>query len=72
MSCKFKRPDGNGASLIVWEHYGVNGKRKGVGIIHKEEFAKNVLEINRVSDRITSLNLQAECVMLNVADGYAP
>lgn len=30
----------------------MDGKRKGVGVILKEELAKNVLEVKRVFDRI--------------------
>ncbi|KAK3556344.1 hypothetical protein QTP70_007095 [Hemibagrus guttatus] len=43
-------------------YYGVDSKRNGVGVVLKEEFVRNVLEVKRVSDR----------VMLNVVSGYAP
>ncbi|KAK3575243.1 hypothetical protein QTP86_023434, partial [Hemibagrus guttatus] len=45
-------------------------KRKGV--VLKEEFVRNVLEVKRVSDRVMSLKLEFEGVMLNVVSGYAP
>ncbi|KAK3531194.1 hypothetical protein QTP70_015133 [Hemibagrus guttatus] len=45
-------------------------KRKGV--VLKEEFVRNVLEVKRVSDRVMSLKLEIEGVMLNVVSGYAP
>ncbi|KAK3557018.1 hypothetical protein QTP70_022905 [Hemibagrus guttatus] len=38
----------------------------------KEEFVRNVLEVKRVSDRVMSLKLEIEGVMLNVVSGYAP
>ena len=38
----------------------------------KEEFGRNVLEVKRVSDRVMSLKLEIEGVMLNVVSGYAP
>ncbi|KAK3512233.1 hypothetical protein QTP70_001094 [Hemibagrus guttatus] len=38
----------------------------------KEEFVRNVLEVKRVSDRVMSLKLEIEGVMLNVDSGYAP
>ncbi|KAK3505583.1 hypothetical protein QTP70_021346, partial [Hemibagrus guttatus] len=53
-------------------YYGVDSKRNGVGVVLKEEFVRNVLEVNRVSDRVMSLKLEIEGVMLNVVSGYAP
>ncbi|KAK3571302.1 hypothetical protein QTP86_005934 [Hemibagrus guttatus] len=51
---------------------GVDSKRNGVGVVLKEEFVRNVLEVKRVSDRVMSLKLETEGVMLNVVSGYAP
>ncbi|KAK3570787.1 hypothetical protein QTP86_025428 [Hemibagrus guttatus] len=42
------------------------------GVVLKEEFVRNVLEVKRVSDRVMSLKLEIEGVMLNVVSGYAP
>ncbi|KAK3545365.1 hypothetical protein QTP70_005980 [Hemibagrus guttatus] len=53
-------------------YYGVDSKRNGVGVVLKDEFVRNVLEVKRVSDRVMSLKLQTEGVMLNVLSGYAP
>ncbi|KAK3511562.1 hypothetical protein QTP70_010709 [Hemibagrus guttatus] len=53
-------------------YYGVDSKRNGVGVVLKEEFVTNVLEVKRVSDRVMSLKLEIEGVMLNVVSGYAP
>ncbi|KAK3555878.1 hypothetical protein QTP86_029812 [Hemibagrus guttatus] len=53
-------------------YYGVDSKRNGVGVVLKEEFVRNVLEVKRVSDRVMSLKLEIEEVMLNVVSGYAP
>ncbi|KAK3553764.1 hypothetical protein QTP70_009178 [Hemibagrus guttatus] len=53
-------------------YYGVDSKRNGVGVVLKEEFVRNVLEVKRVSDRVMSLKLEFEGVMLNVVNGYAP
>ncbi|KAK3529677.1 hypothetical protein QTP70_033685, partial [Hemibagrus guttatus] len=52
-------------------YYGVDSKRNGVGVVLKEEFVRNVLEVKRVSDRVMNLKLEFEGVMLNVS-GYAP
>ncbi|KAK3519649.1 hypothetical protein QTP86_002806, partial [Hemibagrus guttatus] len=53
-------------------YYGVDSKRNGVGVVLKEEFVRNVLEVKRVSDRVMSLKLEIEGVMLNVVSRYAP
>ncbi|KAK3557567.1 hypothetical protein QTP70_030497, partial [Hemibagrus guttatus] len=53
-------------------YYGVDSKRNVVGVVLKEEFVRNVLEVKRVSDRVMSLKLEFEGVMLNVVSGYAP
>ncbi|KAK3556835.1 hypothetical protein QTP70_022272, partial [Hemibagrus guttatus] len=53
-------------------YYGVDSKRNGVGVVLEEEFVRNVLEVKRVSDRVMSLKLEIEGVMLNVVSGYAP
>ncbi|KAK3550968.1 hypothetical protein QTP70_011474 [Hemibagrus guttatus] len=53
-------------------YYGVDSKRNGVGVVLKEEFVRNLLEVKRVSDRVMSLKLEFEGVMLNVVSGYAP
>ncbi|TRY54612.1 hypothetical protein DNTS_001598, partial [Danionella cerebrum] len=63
------RSIGGGYKLF---YYGVDRKRNGVGVILKEEFVRNVLEVKRVSDRVISLKLEIEGVMLNVVSGYAP
>ncbi|KAK3532175.1 hypothetical protein QTP86_009196 [Hemibagrus guttatus] len=53
-------------------YYGVDSKRNGVGVVLKEKFVRNVLEMKKVSDRVMSLKLEIEGVMLNVVSGYAP
>ncbi|MCJ8736328.1 hypothetical protein PDJAM_G00258270 [Pangasius djambal] len=53
-------------------YYGVDSKRNGIGVVLKEEFGRNVPEVKRVSDRVMSLKLEIEGVMLKVVSGYAP
>ncbi|KAK3574646.1 hypothetical protein QTP86_011559 [Hemibagrus guttatus] len=53
-------------------YYGVDSQRNGVGVVLKEEFVRNVLEVKRVSERVMGLKLEIEGVMLNVVSGYAP
>ena len=47
-------------------YHSVDGWRNGVGIILKEEYVKRVLELKRVSDRVMSMKLEIEGVMMNV------
>lgn len=60
-----------GAGFKLFYH-GQDGKRNGVGVILKEELARRVLEVKRVSDRLMSLKLEIEGVVFNVVSGYAP
>ncbi|KAF7694969.1 hypothetical protein HF521_006692, partial [Silurus meridionalis] len=53
-------------------YYGVDGKRNGVGVILKEEYSKSVVEVKNVSDRVMTLKLEVEGVMINVISAYAP
>ncbi|KAK3525864.1 hypothetical protein QTP70_010936 [Hemibagrus guttatus] len=48
------------------------GMKVNRGVVLKEEFVRNVLEVKRVSDRVMSLKLEIGRVMLNVVSGYAP
>ncbi|KAK3535077.1 hypothetical protein QTP70_003027 [Hemibagrus guttatus] len=68
---KGSKARGIGAGFKLF-YYGVDSKRNGVGVVLKEEFVRNVLEVKRVSDRVMSLKLEIEGVMLNVVSGYAP
>ncbi|KAK3506004.1 hypothetical protein QTP70_018512, partial [Hemibagrus guttatus] len=68
---KGSKPRSIGAGFKLF-YYGVDSKRNGVGVVLKEEFVRNVLEVKRVSDRVMSLKLEIEGVMLNVVSGYAP
>lgn len=51
---------------------GVGGKRNAVAMIPKEGMAKSVLEVKQVSDRVMSLKLVVEGVMLNVSSDHVP
>ncbi|KAF7691359.1 hypothetical protein HF521_011656, partial [Silurus meridionalis] len=52
-------------------YHGVDGKRNGVGAILKEEYSKSVVEVKRVSDRV-SMKLEVEGMMINVIGACAP
>ncbi|KAF7702422.1 hypothetical protein HF521_001705 [Silurus meridionalis] len=53
-------------------HYGVDGKRNGVGVILKEEYSDSLVEVKRVSDRVMNVKLEVEGMMINVISAYAP
>ncbi|KAK3540753.1 hypothetical protein QTP86_001609 [Hemibagrus guttatus] len=48
---KGSKARGIGAGFKLF-YYGVDSKRNGVGVVLKEEFVRNVLEVKRVSDRV--------------------
>ena len=45
-------------------------RRNGVGVILMDEYAKNVVKVKRVSDRVVSLKLDIEGVIMNVVSCY--
>ena len=53
-------------------YHGTDGRKNGVGVILKEQYAKSVLEVKRVSDRVMSVKLEMEGVIMNVVSAYAP
>ena len=53
-------------------YHGVDGRRNGVGISLKENLTKSVLEVKRVSDRMMSMKLVIEGVMITINSAYAP
>ena len=52
-------------------YHGVDWKINGISLILKKEYAKNPVKVKRASDRVMSLNVEIEGVMMNVG-GYAP
>ena len=49
-----------------------NRRRNGIGILVREKLAENVLEVNRVSDRLMAMKLEAKGSILNILSAYAP
>lgn len=52
--------------------HSLHRKIHGGGVILKEEYVNIIVEVNRVSDRIMSLKLEIEGIMLNAVSMYAP
>ena len=52
-------------------YYGADSRRNGLGVIMKEEFAKSVVDVTRVSDRIISVKADIGGMMINIISAYA-
>ena len=63
------RSIGGGFKLL---YHGVDGRRNGVSIILKEDYAKSVVEVKRKSNTMMSVKMEIEGVMVNVISAYAP
>ena len=46
-------------------YHDVDGRRNGVGIVLKEDYAKSVVEVKRKSDRMMSMKMKIEGVIVN-------
>ncbi|XP_042863190.1 uncharacterized protein LOC122247719 [Penaeus japonicus] len=53
-------------------YYGTDNRRNGVGIILDPGLKKGILEVNRESDRLISIKIQLDNVVINIASAYAP
>ena len=51
---------------------GADGRKNGIGIVLREELAKSVLQVKRVSDRLTAMKLEVNGSILNIVSAYAP
>uniref|UniRef100_A0A8D8SH78 Craniofacial development protein 2 n=2 Tax=Cacopsylla melanoneura TaxID=428564 RepID=A0A8D8SH78_9HEMI len=61
---------GDGFKLI---YSGANSSgRNGVGIVLNEEMKTKVTNVNRISDRVMSLRLEIEHLVINIICAYAP
>ena len=54
--------------MVLWKRK----QKNGVGIILKKEHMDRVVKLSRVTDRIISLKMELDGVMLNVIRAYAP
>ena len=53
-------------------YHGQDGRRNGIGVIMKDEYANRVLGVKRVSDRIMCVKLEIEGVIMNLISAYGP
>ena len=60
---------GGGCKLF---YNGADGRRKGIGIVVRDELAESVLEMKRVSDRLMAMKMKVKGSILNIVSVYAP
>ena len=60
---------GDGCKLF---YNGANGRKNGIGTVVREQLAKSVLEVKRVSDRLMAIKLEVKGSILNIVSSYAP
>ena len=51
---------------------GYNTKKNGVAIVVGEKWRDNILEVNRISDRIITAKLLIDTININIVSAYAP
>ena len=59
---------GGGCKLF---YNGADGRKNGIGIVVREELAKSVLEVKRMSDRLMTMKLEVKGSILNIVSAYA-
>ena len=53
-------------------YHGMDGMRNGVGVVVNEKYINSILEVRRVSDRVISVKMEIDGVLMNVISAYAP
>ena len=60
---------GGGCKLF---YNGADGRKNRIGIVVREELAKSVLEVKRVSGRLMAIKLEVKGSILNIVSTYTP
>ena len=60
---------GGGCKLF---YNGADGRKNRIGIVVREELAKSVLEVKRVSGRLMAIKLEVKGSILNIVSAHAP
>ena len=53
-------------------YHGYNTKKNGVAIVVGEKWRDNILEVNRISDRLITAKLLIGTININIVSAYAP
>ena len=59
-----------GGGCKLW-YNGSNSKRNGVGIVLRKDLVDRVVEVERTSDRLISMKLGADGILINIVSAYA-
>ena len=60
-----------GGGCKLW-YNGSNNKRNDVGIVLRKDLVDRVVEVERTSDRLISMKLEADGILINIVSAYAP
>ena len=55
----------------LW-HNGSNNKRNGVGILLRRDLVGRVVDVKRISDRLMTMKLDIDGMLINIVSEYAP
>ncbi|XP_063601080.1 craniofacial development protein 2-like [Penaeus indicus] len=60
-----------GGGCKIW-YRGDDGQRNGVGVVVRGDLVDNVVEVERISDRLMTMKLEVNGILINIVCAYAP
>ncbi|XP_063598262.1 craniofacial development protein 2-like [Penaeus indicus] len=60
-----------GGSCKMW-YRGDDGQRNGVVVVVRGDLVDNVVEVERISDRLMTMKLEVNGILINIVCAYAP
>ena len=60
-----------GGGCKLW-YNGSNDKGNGVGIVLRKDLVDRAVEVKRTSDRLISMKLEVDGILINIVSAYAP
>ncbi|XP_063600304.1 uncharacterized protein LOC134776484 [Penaeus indicus] len=60
-----------GGGCKMW-YRGDDGQRNGVGVVVRGDLVDNVVEVERISDRMMTMKLEVNGILINIVCAYAP
>ena len=60
-----------GEGCKLW-HNSSDNERNGVGIVLRKDLVDRVVEVERTSDRLMSMKLELDGMLINIVSAYAP
>ena len=68
---KGKKARCKGEGCKLWYNVS-NNKRNGVGIVLKKDLVERVVEVKRTSDRLMTMELEVDGMLISIVSAYAP